>query len=272
LAHPSHSWTFDVNLPKQVVNGMWKLVCVLSLGLIQPSLQHDPSALDSLAQGTRSPKWQVRRDTFEQIEGNPKSTSDPKVSKLLVELRDVENIAASGGKTDLFEDDDYVAYDEQLTTAVEHIAVNSNNQSAWKALAYMRYNPDSVTGKWLAHHKQTLPYFMKQATSSNYVRRMNAAYILALMLQQSKQQGKLDKDEYIRLKSIVRRLAVYDIAPVQQFAAKGLGLIGDLDDVRILEEVRDNAKDPYTKNFATDALTQIRLSNNLTQPGNLAPN
>ena len=100
----------------------------------------------------------MRRDTFEQIEGNPKSTSDPKVSKLLVELRDVENIAASGGKTDLFEDDDYVAYDEQLTTAVEHIAVNSNNQSAWKALAYMRYNPDSVTGKWLAHHKQTLPY------------------------------------------------------------------------------------------------------------------
>jgi hypothetical protein len=206
-------------------------------------------------------RWQVRRNAFEMVAANPLVTTDPLLGSLLIQLRMRENSESEKPVPDLYEDDDYVAYDEELTNLVEQIAINGNSPRAWKALVWMRYNPDSQTGRWLSEHKEALPYILELVRSSSSARRMNAGYLLALILSNSKSNLNLRPAKYQSLKAIIRSLALKDDPPVQQFASRGLALIGDCEDIPILERVAVRAKDPFTRGFALDAAKQIQKSN-----------
>lgn len=207
--------------------------------------------------------WQVRRDAFERVAGIPNVTNDPLYRQLLIRLRNEEDVQAEKGEPDLFEDDNYLAYDEELTDLVEKIAVATNDRGAWRSLVNMRYNPDSETGHWLAKHRQTLPYIIEHSRSVSFVRRMNAVYLLALVLSAAKEDGSLVPRQYKYIKQIICRLAVNDVAPVQQFAIRGLGVIDDKEDIPLLERLSAVGNSPESRQFALDALAQIRKANAL---------
>jgi hypothetical protein len=226
-------------------------LCEAQASLVTPLVLHE------LADA----RWRVRRNAFEVVAANPRVTAEASLERLLIQLRIRENIECEKATPDLFEDEDYVAYDEELTNLVEQIAIYGNSPRTWKALVWMRYNPDSQTGKWLAEHSQTLPYIRGLVKSPNPVRRMNAAYLLALILQNSKEDLYFRQGKYRSLKTIIRSLALGDEPLVQQFATKGLGLIGDSDDIPFLKSLSLSAQDPYTGKFAADAARRISESN-----------
>ena len=138
----------------------------LMLGML---CQAQPGTVTSqVLKDLRADRWQVRRDAFERLAAVPDGVRQPAVQTLLIQLRERENAATnpvSGSDTDIFEDDDYLAYDEQLTPLVEQIAEKTNNPRAWKALVNSRYNGDFVYGNWIAAHRETLPFLLEQLHS-----------------------------------------------------------------------------------------------------------
>lgn len=217
-----------------------------------------------ILENLRSNRWQVRRDAFERIVADPKATSQQETQYQLIRLRCREDRAAEFSSEDLFEDDDYLAYDDQLTTLVQKIALHTNKPKAWRALAYMRYNGDSEYGRWLSQHWQALPFLVEQLKSPHAVRRATAVEVISLRLYYSKSAERnpeefVRREEYRYLKNRIRLLARIDVAPVSQSACMGLGTIGDDGDISLLEEIAaDKKRDKYTREFARQAIAQIR--------------
>lgn len=236
------------------------LVMGLGLQLVAQSSAVSPE----IARGLRSNRWQVRRDAFERVAGRTNATTDAAMQNALVQLMRREDIDSETNATDLYEDDDYVAYHDQLLSLVQKIATTTNDPQAWRALVYDRYSGDSPLGQWLARHKAALPLIVGQLKSRYSVRRMTAVQVVSLRLIYSK-SAKPDSGSYVSprqyryLKARIRFLAKTDVAPVSQAACMGLGAIGDKGDIPLLEQVAaDPTRDKYTQKFAHQAVEQIR--------------
>jgi hypothetical protein len=223
------------------------LLCQAHAGLITPQLLED----------LKSDRWQVRRDAFEHLAAKH-GVHQPSVQALLIQLRELENRESEKPEPDLDEDDDYLAYDEQLTPLVEEIAETTNNHRAWRALAFMRYSGDSVYGNWIAAHRQCLPYLLEQVHSKNSVRRMYAVYVIASMLAKAKATDPFPPAQYKSLKAMIRRLGLNDIDPVAFSAAKGLALTHDPGDGEVVERVSARLADPHARQIIAKVAQQIR--------------
>ena len=207
--------------------------------------------------------WPVRRNAFEHLAAVPDGVNQPDVQSLLIQLRDREDKAANAADPapDLFEDDDYLAYDEQLTAMVQQVALKTENPAAWRALVYMRYNGDSVYGNWLASHRESLPFLMQQLKSPYAPQRMNAVYVIANMLAKSKVNSLFPPSQYQSIKRQIRAMAMRGNPAVRQSAMQGLGLTKDAEDAAFLETLAAECKEPYTRKFALDAAQEIRNAN-----------
>jgi prophage maintenance system killer protein len=228
------------------------LLCQGLAGLITPQVLED----------LKSDRWQVRRDAFEHLAAVKDGPRQPRIQALLIELRERENQESEKEAPDLFENDDYLAYDAQLTPLVEQIAETTNNTRAWRALVYMRYNGDSATGNWIAAHRQCLPYLLEQIHSRYSVRRMNAVYVIASMLAKAKASNHpFPPAQYNSLKAMVRRLALNDIDFVAFSAAEGLALTHDTGDAEAVERVSARLADPHARQIIAKIAQQIRDAN-----------
>lgn len=228
------------------------LLCRGQAGLITPQFLQD----------LKSDRWQVRRDAFEQLAAVKDVVRQPQTQALLIDLRERENHESEKPDPDLFEDDDYLAYDEQLTPLVEQIAETTNNSRAWKALVYMRYNGDSVTGNWIAAHPQCLPYLLEQVHSKNSVQRMYSVYVIASMLAKAKASSHpFPTSQYNSLKVVIHNLALNDIDPVSFSAAQGLALTHDSGDADVVERASKRLGDPQVRQMVANIAQQIRDAN-----------
>jgi len=214
-----------------------------------------------ILQALKSARWQVRRDAFEHLTGVKDATHQPRIQVLLVRLRDTENQASENSTVDLFEDDDYLAYDAQLTPLVEEIAETTNDPTAWRAIVYGRYNGTSVYGSWIAAHQQCLPYLREQIHSKYPVRRMTAIYVIAAMLAEAKSTHPFPQRQYRMLKGTIRHIALTDIDPVAYSAAEGLGLTHDTGDAEFVERVSKRFQDPGLRRLTLQIAQQIRSAN-----------
>ncbi len=205
--------------------------------------------------GLHAERWQVRRDAFEHLPCHPK---DSQLDSLLIQLRFRENRASEYDPDDLFEDDDYLAYDERLTNCIEQIAVTKNCKDAWRSLVYMRYNGDSATGRWLADHPETLPFLLEQTRSRSSFQRMTAVYVIAAYAAKAKAKKAVSPQKYQSLRQLVRKLAVHDELPVRDAAVEGLGVLGDPADLPLLEQIGANDKDQYVRSFALASAKSIK--------------
>jgi hypothetical protein len=169
-----------------------------------------------------------------------------------------ENVEANKESPDLFEDDDYLAYSDQLTEQVQRIAERDNDPAAWRALVYSRYNGDSVFGNWIAAHRQCLPYLLEQLHSHYEVRRMYSVYVLASMLAKSKTSDPFPTAKYQALKGDIRRLAMQDAVAVRFSAVQGLGLIKDPEDADFISKLSARITDPFLKKEALQIAQAIR--------------
>lgn len=205
-------------------------------------------------------RWTVRRNAFEQVAAAKDGIDNPKIRNLLINLREKENLESNRNSVNLFEDDDYLAYDEELTPLIQKIAEETHDPRAWKSLVYGRYNGDSVFGNWIASHRETLPFLLKQLESPYAVRRATAAYVVANMLAKAKSVKHFQAAEYRRLKQRLRSAAATGHPAVRQSAMKGLALTKDSEDAPFLEKLAKTATDPDTRQYALAAAKQIRES------------
>jgi HEAT repeat protein len=203
-------------------------------------------------------RWEVRRDAYEHLMALPGAPLLPPVQESLLKLRQLENIASNKSTPDLFEDDDYLAYDEQLTKSVQEIAVQTNNHLAWKSLVEMRYNGDSEQGKWLASHRQSLMPLKQLLRSPHSPRRKNAVYAIALLLKYNHGKSWPSPAKYRQLVQQIRSHVTKDIPPVQYSAIEGLGLIDDPRDVPFLEAFIKTTDDETLKSLAAKTIVAIR--------------
>jgi hypothetical protein len=227
------------------------LLCQGQAGVITPQLLED----------LKSDQWEVRRDAFEHLAAVKDGTRQPRVQALLIQLRERENRESEKAEPDLFEDDNYLAYDDQLTPLVQRIAVTTDNPRAWRALVYMRYSGDSVYGNWIAAHRQCLPYLLEQVHSKYSPRRMYSVYVIASMLAKAKATNPFSPAQYKSLKAIIRHLALTDIDPVAYSAAEGLGLTHDPGDAEFVERASARLSDAPSRTFVAQIAQQIRDAN-----------
>jgi hypothetical protein len=228
------------------------LLCPGQAGLITPQLLQD----------LKSDRWQIRRDAFEHLAASKDGVHQPRIQALLIQLRERENQESEKESPDLFEDDDYLSYDDQLTPLVQEIAETTDDPRAWRALVYMRYNGDSVFGNWIAAHQQCLPFLLEQIHSRYSVRRMYAVYVIASMLAKAKASSHpFPPTQYKALKALIRRLATFDVDPVRFSAVEGLGLTHDPEDAEFIERLSARFTDPGTKEIALKIAQQIRDAN-----------
>lgn len=228
------------------------LFCQAQAGLITPQVLQD----------LRSDRWQVRRDAFEHLVAVKNGVQEPRVQALLIELREREDRESEKESPDLFEDDDYLAYDAHLTPLVEEIADKTDNPRAWKALVYARYNGDSVYGNWIAAHRQCLPFLLEQVHSRYSPRRMYAVYVIASMLAKAKATANpFPEKQYRELKTLIRRLATKDIDPVSYSAIEGLGLTDDPEDAEFVERLSARFMDPHQRELTLGVARRIRDTN-----------
>lgn len=213
------------------------------------------TAVDS---NLNSPIWQVRRDAFERLAGSPMVLSDHVLQRELVHLRNVENLQAETSSSDLGEDEDYLAYSDQLTEIIKKIAVATNSPSAWRSLVYAPYNSQSEMGIWLANQRPAFPFIVEQTRSKISAERMVSVYLLAMVLRRSKSDHSLSPAQYHALKRKIRYLVKNDIPPVRQSAIQGLGIIGDSEDAPLLETLDSAQINPVTRKFSEEALAKIR--------------
>jgi hypothetical protein len=202
-----------------------------------------------------SDRWQVRRNAFELVDAVPDVLARPDARHRLVELREIEDRAASQSNPDLFEDDDYLAYDDKLTALVQEIAVQTHQRRAWDALVNMRFNPDSDYANWMAQHQEALPSVEMLLTSLFVPRRVNAVYIMSEILASAKKAHQsVAGPEYERLKDLIKNHASHDDPSVSGFAIQGLGLIGDREDIPFLNGLLSSIKDEYRTKLVRNAI------------------
>jgi hypothetical protein len=182
---------------------------------------------------------------------------DTKLDKEFIQLRKREDIESDRETPDLFEDDDYLAYDERLTQVVESLAEATNDPDAWRSLVDMRYNPDSQTGKWLASHCVVLPYVVALTKSRYDARRMIVIYVLAGLLKNCKGTGSVTPSRYKELKTVIRWHASHDSIPVSTSAIQGLGVTNDKEDASFLRELSEQIPDAFRKKLAITTAQQI---------------
>jgi hypothetical protein len=262
LADPSDGDSQVDHMPKQgliAMRGILVGVACLLLGFLcrSQTAAVTPQTIADL----HAKRWTVRRNAFERLAAVKDDIDNPRIQKLLIRLREKENVESNMGDIDLYEDDDYLAYEGELTSVVQEIAVKTNNPNAWKALVYGRYNGDSEFGNWLSSHRATLPFLIRRLESPLAPLRMDAVYVLANMLAKSKGEDPFPPAEYRSLKQRVRSAAAKGNPAVRQSAMKGLGLTKDLEDVPFLEKLAKTAPDPDTRKYALNAAREIRESN-----------
>jgi uncharacterized protein YoaH (UPF0181 family) len=231
------------------------LLCRAQAGPITPQVLQD----------LRADRWQVRRDAFEHIAAVKDGVRQSRVQALLIQLREREDRESEKAEPDLFEDDDYLAYDDQLTSLVQEIAETTDNPRAWRALVYMRFSGDSEYGNWIAAHRQCLPYLLEQVRGRSSVRRMYSVYVIASMLAKAKATNPFPPEQYKSLKAIIRHLGLNDIDPVAFSAAKGLALTHDQGDAEVVDRVSARLEDPLAREMIAKVAQQIRDAN-LGQP------
>ncbi|MGC2163261.1 MAG: hypothetical protein WA634_15235 [Silvibacterium sp.] len=218
----------------------------------------------ALRADSQSSRWQVRRDAFERIVGEPAILSCPATRNTLIKLQEREDAASESVSPDLYEDDEYVAYSEALTSQVQKIAIETNSQEAWKSLVSMRYSGDSPYGNWLSLHRGPLPFLIRQLSSRSFARRGTVVEVISLRLFRSRSahsgsQSYVPPKQFLYLKSQIRLMAKTDVAFVSQGACMGLGLIGDKADIPLLQSIADSKdRDPTTRKIALDAIHQIQ--------------
>lgn len=203
-------------------------------------------------------RWEIRRDAYERLMALPGAPLLPPVQEPLIKLRLLENSASDKSTPDLFEDDNYLAYDAQLTKSVQEIAVHTNNHLAWKSLVEMRYNGDSEYGRWLASHRQSLVFLERQLQSPLSPQRMSAVYVIALLLKCNHGKSWLSPAKSQQLVRQIQSHVTHDIPPVQYSAIEGLRLIDDLRDVRFLEAFIKTTDDETLKSLAAKTILAIR--------------
>lgn len=240
------------------------LIALLALKLQRQNERLQPEISRQVWLDLRSKRWRVRRDAFEHLVAISEAERSPAVTDALIRLRETENEAAQRGdkrERDLYEDDDYVAYDDQMSKQVEAIAVGEDNPRAWRALVHERYNPDSEFGDWLASHKAALPYLSSLFQSPYVWYRGIACYIVADMLAKNKAAYSFSQSEYEQYKRRIRWHILHDTPGiVTGFAIRGLGLTDDPEDISFLEMVAANAKLPFDREQAAKTAEAIRTS------------
>lgn len=246
---------------------LWDLsvgVMGLAFGMIcqAQSVLITPQVLQDL----NSDRWQVRRDAFEHLAGVRNGVNQSRIQKLLIQLRQREDQESEKADPDLFEDDDYLAYDEELTSLVQKIAVDANDAGAWRSLVYMRYNGDSDYGNWIASHRQCLPYLLDQIHSPYSGRRLVAVYVLASMLAKSKFSDPFSPTRYKSLKARIRELAAKDVVPVRFSAVQGLGLINDPEDTDFVYQICEGFSDPHLRALALGIAQKMSRTNQRNRP------
>jgi hypothetical protein len=213
-------------------------------------------APQDLISSLHSTKWEVRRDAFERLLAPPDALKDKKTIDLLLILREKENIESEKSEPDLFEDDDYLAYDERLVKTVEGIAENYHGQRIWSALLNMRYNSDSAFGEWVAGHPIALQEAEKLIRSRYGPRRSNGIFLSAAIL--AKNRGAFPQENYRRVRTMIRFHLLHDIPPVRYDAILGLGLIGVNDDARLLDAYAAKCPDRVLRESAIKQAQIIR--------------
>lgn len=233
------------------------------LGLNISCAAQPSSITPQVSRDLKSSDWHVRRNAFEHLAAVHDAIHQPQIQQAVVGLLEIENDAVNDPEVDLYEDDDYIAYDEQLTRMAQGIAETTNDSRVWKALVYKRYNADSVFGQWISAHRQTLPFLLEQLKSPYWPRRMYSIYCVAAMLAHSKKNGNpFTPATYLDLKQRVREFAAHDDSiAVQESAMRGLGLIGDKEDAVFLHHLSKIDSDEDEKKFARDAEKAILNAN-----------
>jgi hypothetical protein len=223
-----------------------------------------PSPLPpNLLRNLHSNRWVVRRDAFEQVVAmQKKAANDPAIRNSLIALLDKEDEEAElgeGAERDLFEDDDYVAYTDQLIGDVQNIAVQTHDQRAWHALVNQRYNQDSRFGNWLAEHREALPQLTQLLHSRHDWQRGVACYVIANMLAKGKAADPFPSSEYKHYKGLIRWHIWHDPPGfVSGFGIRGLGLTKDPEDIPFLEAFASRSRNGYYKKLALQTEQSIQ--------------
>lgn len=220
----------------------------------------------------RSNQWPVRRDAFERLLAIPGASSAPEIQTALIALREKEDRESNKSDPDLFEDDDYNAYNGQLSEEVQAIAVATHNPRAWRALVDERYNQTSEFADWLASHRETLPELTRFFSSPYIWRRGIACYVVASMLAKSKTDHPFPAAEYQAYKRRIRWHILHDpLGIVPDFGIEGLALTKDPEDIPTLEGFAARAKLPFDKKLALETAQAIRDANPDLNPSPPAP-
>jgi HEAT repeat protein len=235
------------------------IIAMLSLSMLgQISSAQQGEITAQVIKDLQASRWQVRQNAFERIVAIPDAVDHPESRALLIQLREREDVEAGKEPPDLFEDDDYLAYDERLTSVVQEIAIKFHDRRAWDALVRERYNPDSEYGRWLAGHQEAL-LSLEALLDSRYVPlRADAVYDIALMLANSKITKPLSIEKYTSLNNRIHTMAAHDEPIVRYNAIKGIGLMNHPEDVAFLEKLASTASDELVEKTALEAAQTIR--------------
>jgi hypothetical protein len=239
------------------------LVAVFILCGIAPAEAQSSALPLRLLQNLHSGRWAVRHDAFEQLVAMQKTApNDPEIREALIALLNEEDLAAQrgeAGEPDLFEDDDYVAYTDELIEAVQNIAVQTHDPEAWHALVYERYNQTSEVGEFLAAHREALPELTELLNSRYDWYCGVAAYVIADMLAKSKSGDPIAASVYHHYKKLIRWHIWHDPPGfVTGFGIQGLGQTKDPEDISFLEAVAARSHDEYDKQLALRTARDIR--------------
>lgn len=219
-----------------------------------------------------SSHWAVRRDAFEQLVARKNFANSPEIRDALINLLETEDIAAQhgeGAERDLYEDDDYVAYTEQLGELVQDIAVSTHDPRAWHALVYGRYNQDSRFGDWLASHREALPELTQLLSNRYDWNRGVACYVIANMLAKSKSGDPIAPSTYRHYKRLIRWHIWHDPPGfVTGFGVEGLGLTKDPEDIPFLEALAARSNDKDWKQLTLRVAQDIRNTTTVSKPSN----
>jgi hypothetical protein len=112
LADPSDGDSQVDHMPKQgliAMRGILVGVACLLLGFLcrSQTAAVTPQTIADL----HAKRWTVRRNAFERLAAVKDDIDNPRIQKLLIRLREKENVESNMGDIDLYEDDDYLAYE-----------------------------------------------------------------------------------------------------------------------------------------------------------------
>jgi hypothetical protein len=215
----------------------------------------------TLAKDLNSPAWPVRRDAFETLIADPHALDNPAVREAIIRLREKENTESGKAEPDLFEDDDYLAYDEQLGPYIKKVAQTTHSPRAWSALVHERYNSDSPFGRWLATQREALPALTDLLDSRYISYRADACYVILAMLANAKINDPFPAAVYRRYKDRIRWHILHDNIIVVFDGIEGLALTKDADDIPLLKIAARQAPTAFHKKHALDTVDLIAKAN-----------